>query len=110
MKKLARVSFAAALLALVSAPLAGCHSCEGQARFWSVNGGAAYTVDTAAVSLTSGKLNVDYVDGNGRKVRMDDVSVSEITEAQYVASTGGAGYTLAYCPVMKSCWAAPTEK
>jgi hypothetical protein len=110
MKKLARVSFAAALLALVSAPLAGCQSCEGQARFWSVNGGSAFTVDTAAVPLTSGKINLEYVDAQGRRVRVDDAAVSQISEAQYVSGTSGAGYSIAYCGVMKACWAIPSPK
>ena len=98
-----------ALLAAAASPLAGCHSCAGQARFWSVNNGAAYTVDTTGAPLGQ-RVVAEFVDAQGRMVEVRDVAISSITQAQYTAMTSGAGYSLSYCPIMKSCWALPTAK
>lgn len=99
------------LAVLAAAPaLAGCHSCEGQARFWSVNGGAAYTVDTVGAPLGQ-RVTAEFVNGAGMEVPAPaSISVSAISEAQYLAATSGAGYSINYCPQMKTCWALPKAK
>lgn len=99
------------LAVLAAAPaLGGCHSCEGQTRFWSVNGGQAYTVDTIGAPLGQ-KVTAEFVNGAGMLVPSPEtLSVAQISEAQYLAATSGADYSVSYCPIMKSCWALPKAK
>jgi hypothetical protein len=103
-----------AFLALAAAPLAGCHSCEGQARFWSVRDAAtnrtSYTVDTIGTPLDSGKVDQKFVDEQGRFCSVQQPTISSISEQQYRSGTSGADYSINYCPIMKQCWAMPREK
>jgi hypothetical protein len=105
--------FALAVLALPFA-FAGCHSCEPElARFWEVRDSAtgvtAYTVDTAMVTAYS--MDAKYVNASGTYVNVDQPTpVRQISQAEWVAATSGAGFGLHYCPMRKQCWASVREK
>ena len=108
MKKL----FVLAVLAALPAALTAC--CSGvEARFWQMrdeaSGRTAFTADTALVPLDV--FDPKYVDASGREVRLDrPVSVRQMTETEWTAATGGAGYGLSYCTQHKACWASVRPK
>ena len=101
-----------ALLAALSVSLSACCS-SSEARFWQLRdaatGRTAYAVDTAHVQL--GRIEDKYVDASGRFVRVDHPEVvRQLSESEYSAATGGAGFGVHYCPSLRGCWAIAHDK
>jgi len=105
------------LLALVvlalPVTLAGCICDKTEARFWEVkdskSGVMAFTVDTAKVTAYS--IDTKYVDASGQYVTVEaPAPVRQMTEAEWLAATGGASYGLLYCGMRKACWASVSAR
>ena len=99
-----------AFLAAAAVALPACQSCdEGLARFWEVQDGAtgrpAYGADTATALLNQ-RFDSKFVDASGHFVRVTNPTlVRQLTLAEYQTLTGGAGFGVNYCGIMKTCWA-----
>ncbi|MCE9637966.1 MAG: hypothetical protein K8T90_19880 [Planctomycetes bacterium] len=104
-----------AFLAAAGLALPACQSCDsGLARFWEVQDGAsgrtAYGADTATAQLNQ-RFDSKFVNGSGQFVGVTNPSiVRELTLAEYTTVTGGAGFGVNYCSIMKTCWADVHEK
>ena len=104
---------AAVVLAFAACALGGCVSCETPARFWraqdGTTGAVGFTVDTVECPLDT-RLDAVYLDSAGHVVSLGAVTLTPMTEAEWRAAAGGAGYDHAYCPRMGVCWALPVPE
>jgi hypothetical protein len=105
------------LLGLTSLALAfgltGCTCDKALARFWEVrdttSNATCYTVDTNAVQAET--IVTHYVTAQGTFVAPQrPVLVRQMSEKDWLAATGGAGYSLHYCPQRQACWASVSDR